>query len=248
MNTLLRCLVCICLTCLLPVSASAQDIADRIWTGGPIFTMNDNLPRAEAIAERDGQIIAVGMTDQVMKHKGNATKMIDLGGRTLLPGFVDAHGHVFMIGMQASSGNMLPAPDGEVNDIPTLQRVLTAWAEANPTTVERAGFIIGFGYDDAQLAEQRHPTSADLDLVSTDQPVIIIHQSSHLAVFNSRALEVAGYSADTANPDGGVIRRREGSNEPNGVLEETAFFRHFLNCFKVSTLKPRRDCSRLGLS
>ena len=203
---------------------AAEDIADRIWSGGPILTMNDLAPRAEAVAEKDGEIIAVGSEAEVMKHKGEGTKLIDLKGRTMLPGFVDAHGHAFMIGVQAVSANTQPAPDGKVNDIPALQQTLSEWQKAYPERIERLGTILGFGYDDAQLKEQRHPTREDLDAVSTDQPVLIIHQSGHLGVFNSKALEVAGITADTKDPEGGVIRREDGSTEPNGVLEESAFF------------------------
>jgi predicted amidohydrolase YtcJ/putative hemolysin len=197
-------------------------IADRIWLGGPILTMNDDAMRAEALAEKDGEIIGVGDADDVTALQGPETEIIDLAGRTMIPGFVDAHGHVFMIGIQALSANMLPAPDGTVNDIPTLQQVLRDFAEAQPERVGAAGLILGFGYDDAQLAEQRHPTRDELDAVSTDIPVYVVHQSGHLGVANSKALELAGITADTPDPAGGVIRRREGSSEPNGVLEENA--------------------------
>ena len=84
--------------------------------------------------------------------------------------------------------------------------------------------MVGFGYDNAQLAELRHPTRDDLDQVSKDLPVILIHQSGHLATANSKALEIGGITANTPNPDGGVIQRREGGQEPNGVVEETAAF------------------------
>ena len=197
-------------------------IADRIWLGGPILTMNDDAMRAEALAEKDGEIIGVGDADDVTALQGPETEIIDLAGRTMIPGFVDAHGHVFMIGIQALSANMLPAPDGTVNDIPTLQQVLRDFAEAQPKRVGAADLILGFGYDDAQLAEQRHPTRDELDAVSTDIPVYVVHQSGHLGVANSKALELAGITADTPDPAGGVIRRREGSSEPNGVLEENA--------------------------
>lgn len=204
--------------------AFAQDSADRIWSGGPILTMDDMQPRVEAVAEKDGEIVAVGSEQDVMKLKGKATKVIDLQGRAMLPGFVDAHGHAFMIGIQAASANIQPAPDGPVNDIAALQVALEDWAKANPDRVKRLGTILGFGYDDAQLKEQRHPTREDLDKVSTDMPVMIIHQSGHLGVMNSKALELAGITADTTDPEGGKIRRKDGSNEPNGVLEEAAFF------------------------
>jgi predicted amidohydrolase YtcJ len=203
---------------------AAERVADRIWSGGPILTMNDLAPRAEAVAEKDGKIIAVGPADEVMKHKGEGTELVDLKGRAMLPGFVDAHGHAFMIGVQAVSANTQPAPDGKVNDIPALRQTLGEWRKAYPERIERLGTVLGFGYDDAQLKEQRHPTRADLDAVFADVPVVIIHQSGHIGVFNSKALEVAGISAGTKDPDGGVIRREEGGSEPNGVLEEAAFF------------------------
>ena len=207
-------------------AATQQDtgpvVADRIWTGGPILTMVDDAMRAEALAEKDGLILGVGTADDIMAFKGPETQMIDLAGRTMIPGFVDAHGHVFMIGIQALSANLLPAPDGSVNDIPTLQQVLRDFAEAQPERVGAAGLILGFGYDDAQLAEQRHPTRDELDAVSTEIPVYAVHQSGHLGVANSKALELAGITADTPDPAGGVIRRRDGSTEPSGVLEENA--------------------------
>jgi predicted amidohydrolase YtcJ len=157
-----------------------------------------------------------------MKLKGPATQLVDLKGRTLLPGFVDAHGHVMMGGLQALSANLLAPPDGQVTDIAGLQRTLREWMAANPAAVNEVKLIIGFGYDDAQLKEQRHPTRDDLDAVSKDVPLVAVHQSGHLSALNSKALEVVGYTAATPNPEGGVIRRREGSQEPNGVLEEVA--------------------------
>ena len=112
----------------------------------------------------------------------------------------------------------------QANDLDALESVLTDWSKAHPDRLKRLGTILGFGYDDAQLKEQRHPTREDLDKVSTDMPVLIIHQSGHIGVMNSKALELAGITADTKDPEGGKIRREEGSNEPNGVLEEAAFF------------------------
>jgi len=201
----------------------AADQVDRIWSGGIILTMNDAAMRAEAVAEKDGRIIGVGSSDEVMKLQGPDTRMIDLGGRTMVPGFVDAHGHMFLGGMQALSANLLPPPDGEVSDIAKLQQTLRDWAEANQDIVTSANLILGFGYDNSQLKEQRHPTRDDLDEVSTDVPIVVIHQSAHLAALNSKALEIVGYDASTEDPEGGVIQRQEGSQVPNGVLEEVAW-------------------------
>ena len=203
-------------------AASAQ--ADLIIHGGPIVTVNDLQPSAEAVAVRGGRITAVGYRDEVMKLKGPKTQVVDLGGKTLIPGLVDAHGHVFGVGIQALSANMLPAPDGEGNDIPALQRLLKEWAAKNEKATSKVGWIIGFGYDDSQLKELRHPTREDLDAVSTTLPVVIIHQSGHMGVMNSKGLELAGYSAATPNPPGGAIRRKPGSQEPEGLVEEAAFF------------------------
>jgi predicted amidohydrolase YtcJ len=196
--------------------------ADRIWTGGTVLTMNDAAMRAEAVAERGGRIVAVGSRTDVLKLQGPGTKLIDLGGRTLLPGFVDAHGHVTMGGFQALSANLLAPPDGEVRDIASLQKTLRDWIAANADAVKKANLVAGFGYDNSQLKEQRHPTRDELDAVSKDLPVVAVHQSGHLGVLNSKALELVGYGAQTPDPQGGVIQRRPGSQEPNGVLEENA--------------------------
>lgn len=218
------------LAALLTAPATAQDFADRIWSGGSIVTINDKALRAEAVAERGGKIIAVGSRAQVMKLRGPGTQLIDLGGRAMLPGFVDAHGHVLAGGMQALSANLLAPPDGNVKDIASLQKTLREWVAANEAAVKKVNLIIGFGYDESTLAEQRHPTRDDLDPVSKDIPIVLIHQSGHMSAMNTKALEVLGITAASEDPKGGVIRRRDGSKEPNGVLEEGA---HFPNALKL---------------
>jgi hypothetical protein len=205
-----------------PAAAQAQGPADRIWTGGPILTMNDAAMRAEAVAERGGRIIAVGTAADVMRLRGPQTRMIDLAGRAMAPGFIDPHGHITFGGIQALSANLLPPPDGEGSDIASIQRLLREWIAANAEAVRRVNLIIGFGYDNAQMKELRHPTRDDLDVVSRDTPIMLIHQSGHLGAANSKALEVAGVTAATPDPVGGIIRRKTGSREPDGVLEETA--------------------------
>jgi len=207
-----------------PALAQAQAPAERIWSGGPILTMNDAAMRAEAVAERGGRIVAVGSTAEVMRLRGPQTQVINLAGRAMIPGFVDAHGHIVFGGLQALSANLLSPPDGEVTDIASLQKVMRDWVAANGDAIRRANLILGFGYDNSQLKELRHPTREDLDQISRDIPVVVVHQSSHLGAMNSKALEVAGFTADTAEIPGGVIRRKAGSREPDGVLEETAFY------------------------
>lgn len=195
---------------------------DTIYYGGDIVTVDDARPAVEAVAVKDGRIAAVGGLQQVQAQAGPGTQMVDLDGRTLLPGFVDAHSHVSLIGFQAGAANLLPGPDGPVNDLPALRAALEAWTATE--TGQRLEWIVGFGYDDAQLREQRHPTRTELDEVSLDRPVLVIHQSSHLGSVNSRALQLLNYDASKPDPPGGVIRRWPGTTEPNGVLEESAFF------------------------
>jgi predicted amidohydrolase YtcJ len=198
--------------------------ADLIYGGGPIITMNDAAPLAEAVAVRGGRILAVGTRAEVEATRGPGTRMVNLEGRTMLPGFVDPHGHMMMVGLQALSANLLPAPDGEANDIAAIIRLLRDWQGRNQAAARRYNIIIGFGYDESQMREGRPPTRDELDQVSTELPVLIVHASGHIGVVNSKALEVAGIAAATDDPTGGVIRRRQGSREPNGVLEELAFF------------------------
>ncbi|MCE2801590.1 MAG: amidohydrolase [Planctomycetaceae bacterium] len=206
----------------------AQNQADAIYYGGDVVTIDDRQALAQAVAITQGKIVAVGSAADVMTLKGPKTKLIDLQGKCLLPGFVDGHGHCLQTGLQAASANLLPRPDYKVNDIASLQNELREWSKTEKS--KRYGLILGFGYDDAQLAEQRHPTRQDLDEVSRDLPVLVIHQSGHLSVMNTKALEMAGITADSKDPPGGIIRREENSKDPNGVLEETA---HMMAALKV---------------
>lgn len=199
--------------------------ADAIYFNGDILTMEGDAPNyTEAVAIKDGKILFVGSKSEAEKFHGDKTLMNDLKGKTMLPGFIDAHGHVWNAGFQAVSANLLPAPDGTGNDVTAIISLLNEWKAKNKKAIGKYGWIVGFGYDDAQLKEKLPPTADDLDKVSTTVPVIIIHQSGHLAVMNHKALEMAGYTKTSKDPAGGVIRRKDGSTEPNGVLEEMAMF------------------------
>jgi predicted amidohydrolase YtcJ len=208
---------------LLASTAVHAQTADHIWSGGPILTMNDSAMRAEAIAEAGGKIVAVGSKAEVMKLKGPKTQVIDLKGRTMVPGFIDPHGHMVVGGLQALAANLLAPPDGKVTDIASLLQTLRDWIAANKAAVEKTQLIVGFGYDQATLKEHRAPTREELDTVSKDIPIVLVHQSAHFGALNSKALEIAGITAESKDPPGGVIQRKEGSQEPNGVLEELAF-------------------------
>lgn len=220
MKTLAKLLLVLCC---LAASAFGQT-ADTIYHGGTIITIVDAQPTAEAVSVQDGRILSVGSTEDVLKTRGPATKLVDLQGRTLLPGFVDAHGHVMGGGLQALAANILAPPDGDVKDIASLQQTMRDWISGNRDVVDTVKLVIGFGYDNAQLAELRHPLREELDAISKELPIVLVHQSGHIISVNSKALDVGGITAETSNPPGGVIQRKEDGKEPNGVLEETAAF------------------------
>ncbi|WP_227509823.1 amidohydrolase [Acinetobacter pragensis] len=208
--------------------------ADLLVYGGSILTMAGDQPAfVEALLIHDGVIQFAGNLNEAKKIAPHAKKL-NIHNKTVIPGIIDAHSHVNSVGMQQTVANLYAPPDGQVTDIPSLLAELKKWAKANPEFVQAtSGWIIGNGYDDAQLKENRHPTADDLDQVSTDQPVLILHQSGHLASVNHKALEILKITASTKNPDGGVIRRVQGSNTPNGVLEESVVIQAMLMAFKT---------------
>ena len=211
-----------------------QTTTEKLFYGGSILTMEGMQPKyAEALLVRDGKIVFVGSKQQAERLADTQVQYINLNNKTLLPSFIDAHSHVNMVGFHQMVANLYPMPDGSVSDINSLVNVMNTWKTQNPTVIKTmGGWILGNGYDDAQLSEQRHPTATDLDRVSKDQPVMILHQSGHLASVNHKALELLNFNQNTPNPAGGVIRREANSNIPNGVLEESALFTAIGSIFK----------------
>jgi predicted amidohydrolase YtcJ len=219
-----------------PRLTAPNRFADAIYINGTVITVNDNQPAAEAVAVKAGRILAVGDRATVEALKGEGTQLVDLQGKTLVPGFIDPHGHVFQQGLAAVVADLLPPPDGPIDSIAKLQDALRTWG-STPAS-EGLGWIIGNGYDDAMLQEKRHPTRTDLDAVSTEKPVMVFHQSGHFGTLNSKGLELIGITAATPNPAGGVIRRQSGGNEPDGVLEENAFYLALSKLVKTASINP----------
>lgn len=194
--------------------------AQLVYQNGTILTVDARDTIAQAVAVRDGKILAVGRTADVQRHVGKGTKVVDLAGKTLIPGIYDAHSHLSLMGTWGLfDANLNSPPIGTVENMDNLLGQL----RQQKARIGDTAWITGVGYDDTLLAEKRHPTRADLDRVSTTQPVLIAHVSGHLVVANSAALAIAGITAQTPNPAGGVIRR-DASGEPDGVLDETAMF------------------------
>jgi predicted amidohydrolase YtcJ len=202
------------LCCSRTETAATATGADLIFTGGDILTMAGSEPQyAEALAVKDGRIAAVGSRDAVLKEKGAATKVIDLGGRTLLPGFIDTHGHMIYAGKNLVDANLFNCAD-----IPDLLDRM----KAQLARVPEDAWIVGFGYQARSMKEGRPPTIGELDSVSADRPVMVVDSSGHLGAGNSAAFKAAGITPETPDPTGGVFSRREGTRELAGPMEETA--------------------------
>ena len=217
------------------VSSTQQQTQNALLVyGGPILTMQGMQPSyVDAMLIQDGKIRYTGTLSEAEKLAPHA-KRLNLNNKTVIPGIIDAHSHLNSVGMQQTVANLYPPPDGKVVSIATLIQEMNAWAKQNPTFVQAtSGWIIGNGYDDAQLQEKAHPTATDLDQISTTQPVLILHQSGHLASVNHKALELLGINEKSSNPSGGVIRRVVGTNIPNGVLEESVVIEAMLQAFKT---------------
>ena len=194
-----------------------------LYHNGDIVTMEgDSAVYVETLVVRDGKILFAGRKDEALKQAGADHTEVDLQGRFMAPGFLDAHGHAYGAGFQKMAANILPPPDGTVTDIESLITTLKQWYADLGKTGKSPKVIVGFGYDDSQLKEKRHPVADDLDKVSNTLPVILVHQSGHLQALNHVALAAVGFDASTEDPQGGVIRREKDGKTPNGVLEETA--------------------------
>ena len=192
--------------------------ADLIFVGENIITMeNDNV---EAVAVIGDRIAAIGDKQHIMGMKGDLTRLIELGDHALMPGFIDAHGHFGAVATYSALLDLSSPPVGEMEKIDDIVKAIRQWIVVND--LPEGTLVYGVGYDDSLLLEKRHPNRDDLDLASTSHPIVIRHVSGHLASANSLALNSNNIDTETSDPPGGVIRRRIESQEPDGVMEETA--------------------------
>lgn len=187
----------------------------KLYFSGDIVTMSGQVTgAAEAVLIENGRILKIGARDEfTIEENDDTVQKINLQGRTLLPGFVDPHGHISMMGTMSVMANL--REDESFSDI---QNTLETYMKDN--NVEKGEVVVGFGYDHNFLQEGRHPTKDILNEVSTDHPIFISHASGHVGCANDAALTLAGVDENTQEEEGGVIGRIEGSNEPNGYLEE----------------------------
>ncbi len=202
---------------------AVQEQADVIFYGGPILTMEDGKDSlVEAIAIKDGKLLYVGKLSEVRKFEGEKTIKRDLAGKVLLPGFIDAHGHLTSSAGMEQAVDLSPAPYGKVNSIPELQQVLKAYIQKHK--IPDGTPIMGNGYDDAIMIEHRHPTRQELDGISQSHPIIVIHASGHASVANSAMLNFLDIGETVKDPEGGHYGRNPLTKKLNGKLEENANF------------------------
>jgi predicted amidohydrolase YtcJ len=178
---------------------------------------------AEAVAFLNGRIEAVGTNQEVNQLITDEHVVVDLAGKIVMPGFIEAHGHFPWSGFNVVGVNLNSPPIGNMTCISDVIKAL----KKKVAETESGKWVLGLGYDDTNLAEKRRLTRADLDAVSLDHPVFVNHISGHLGMANRLALEAAGIDTNTPNPEGGVICRDAKTDEPTGVLEEAANFMVF---------------------
>ena len=192
---------------------------ERIFYNGKILTMahvngkEERLNTPEAILVKDGIIKAVGSYNEILQKAGEKAEKTDLCGKCLMPSFIDAHSHIVMNGQMSLFADLSSCQSFE-EIIATLKN----YQVKNQLTPKDV--LIGFGYDHNFLKENAQPDKRVLDQVSAEIPIFILHISGHLACANSAALELAHITADTPDPEGGVIGRLANGQEPSGYVEE----------------------------
>lgn len=203
------------LTC---VAAMGQTPADLVLRNGKIVTVDEKIGEVQALAVRGGRIVAVGSNDDIGRHIGPATKVIDLKGRLAIPGFIEGHGHFSGIGSAKMQLDLMHVKNWDE----VIEMVKQAVAEAEP-----GEWIFGRGWHQEKwdktpsLSIEGFPTHAALSAVSPNNPVCLRHASGHACFFNAKAMELAEVDANTENPPGGEILKDQ-HGQPIGVFRETA--------------------------
>ncbi len=185
---------------------------DLILHNGSFFTVDDLQPRAQAVAISNGRFIAVGTNEEVLKLATGKTKKIDLGQKTVLPGFIDAHSHPASSGLQH-----LRSVDCDLRSIKDIKEAIRKRAQDTP----QGNWVLGFKFDDTKTTEGRTLTVQDLDEAAPNHPVSVWHRGGHTAYVNSAAFKTAGITDKTPDPDGGKFYR-DSSGKLNGKVAESA--------------------------
>lgn len=194
----------------LPSSAMAE-IADSVYINGNIYTMDEDQPTAAALAVKGQKLIFVGDNEGATGYIGNNTKVTDLKGKTVIPGLMEGHMHLPMLGENLLKVDAFWKPKAEI----------LAAVKAEAAKVKPGEWITGFGWNNTIWEDKAYPTKGDLDAVAPDNPVVLERTDGHMIWVNSKALELAGITKDSKDPQGGEILRDAAGN-PTGCLTDTA--------------------------
>ena len=186
-------------------------VTNLILKNANVITMDTRQPKAELVAVKDGKILLVAGNEELESVRGARTEVIDCQGRTVIPGFNDAHCHVISFIRKLLSLDLSPS---SVSSIADIKAVIHNQAQNTPP----GEWLTGTDYNDFYLAEKRHPTCRDIDEAAPQHPVVLSHRSLHACVLNSRALSLAGITRETPDPPGGLIDRDRNTGEPTGLL------------------------------
>ena len=197
-----------------------------------VITIDPALPRATAIAIANGRIVGVGNDSDVETLIGPSTRVLDLAGQTVLPGFIDAHIHVL-----SSGTRHVMAADCALPSIADIQSALRERVAATPA----GQWVQGFKFDDTKTSENRFLRREDLDAVSTDHPILVAHRAGHVYFGNSLALERAGFNDETPDPPGGRLGRNPDTGRLDGVIYERAADDLRENQLPVESEETRRE-------
>jgi predicted amidohydrolase YtcJ len=198
---------------LVPASQSRVAPADIVFRNGNVYTANDRSPTAQAIAVKADRLVYVGTNAGAQDYVGTNTRVVDLHGNTVLPGFADAHQHLSGVGFREMTLNL----EGTTSLDDLLAKLKARVDQAKP-----GEWVTGRGWIETHWTPPVFPTRWDLDKVSPNNPVILGRADGHGAVANSAAFKLAGVDKDTANPFGGEISKDKQSGEPNGMLLDAA--------------------------
>lgn len=185
---------------------------ETIYINADIVTMNPQQPSATALLILGDRIVAVGREDQVRPRAGAAAEVVDLAGKTVLPGFIETHNHLSARALTFGMVDCSPQANPNLTDI--IERIRAVAVKSEP-----GQWILGWGYDDTLMPESRHLHRRDLDQAAPVHPVVIYHISGHLSYANSQALKLGGVTRETPQPAGGEIHKDE-NGEPSGLLME----------------------------
>ena len=233
------------ITCIISIMTFSTAQQKKAFINGNIYTVNEKQPEAEAVLTEGSRITFVGTNDEVKSRIDDATEVIDLGGKFMMPGFNDAHLHFLSGGFYLMGIDLRPA-----KSIKEFRQILSAYVKKFP-----GKWVTGGRWDHESWDVQRLPSKEDIDDITGETPVFVSRMDGHLALANSKALELAGINRDTPSPEGGLIVKDKQTGEPTGILKDNAMEMIFdvipdnnVDDFYEAALTSLKEAARFGIT